>query len=53
MASEDLIVLYNPRNMLQPRCFDTDANNYPELVLHHLPEIADYFKKLHLTFSAS
>lgn len=45
---EDLIVLYNFRNMLQPRFFDTDVNNYPELVLHHLPEIADYFKKLHL-----
>ncbi|CAH2355471.1 hypothetical protein CLIB1423_27S00298 [[Candida] railenensis] len=44
---EDSIVLYNFREMQQPKFFDTDHNNYPELVLHHLPEIATYFRKLH------
>lgn len=44
---EDSIVFYNVHNATQPRFFDTDSNNYPELVLHHLPEIAAYYRKIH------
>ncbi|CAK7901620.1 hypothetical protein CAAN1_23S00276 [[Candida] anglica] len=44
---EDSIVLYNFRNMQQPRFFDTDFNKYPELLLPHLPEVAKYFRALH------
>lgn len=44
---EDSIVLYNFRQLVQSSIFDTDVNNYPEVVLHHLPEIVDYFRTIH------
>lgn len=43
----DSIDHYNFRDMQQPAFFD-EIKNYPELVRAHLPEIADYFRYLHL-----
>ncbi|ODV66112.1 Clavaminate synthase-like protein [Hyphopichia burtonii NRRL Y-1933] len=43
----DSIEHYNFRDMLQSKFFDEDKN-YPEVVKEYLPEISEYFKKLHL-----
>ncbi|CAI5759002.1 unnamed protein product [Candida verbasci] len=43
----DSITHYNFNNMQHDRFFDLEFNNYPDIVIAHLDEIAEYYRFLH------
>lgn len=44
---EDSIIHYNFNNMQHQLFFDTEKNNYPDIVKDHLNEVAEYYRFLH------